>query len=341
MNAIGGQARSQVLPPHVAAGDDDRAIALGERALRFAPAVLTHHHQRVELAAAPGEVVRQAAGAEGARAGDDSWKRGRLVAADAGTEVAVHHLDEGPFGDEPRIDRQRAHVVGEADVGREATHSRDRLVEPLVANARAPQSGGRDELRSRLRRRIVVEHADLVPAGEQRRDDGGEIGFNAAGPGERFVREEDAHQAGRSRTQMPSMAQGSPTPGSASTTSRWQSISASRSARVTPRVGQRAGWNSTNSASAAPRAAIVRRAPRSAASSAPSTSILMTSGASLNSSQNASTVTAGTRCVPAVAFVTMRLSPCVPAPTNDTWPARSVTASGRTVTRDPTPFSRR
>ena len=95
-------------------------------------------------------------------------KENAFCAAHARAEVAVHHLDDGPFVQQRAVDRERAHVVREADVGSEAAHARDRALEPFVLDARAPGALGRNALRPGLGDRVVVEHADVVAGRLQR-----------------------------------------------------------------------------------------------------------------------------------------------------------------------------
>jgi hypothetical protein len=134
-----------------------------------------------------------------------------LETADAGAEVAVHHLDDRPEADETAIDLERAHVVGEADIGAERSQCGHGRLDAHVLHAeRIGQTGGA------AARAALIENPHLMAALLKRRQHRAQIAVNAAGGMQRVLCDDDFHGCLR-RTATPSSDQASPlTPSSRS-----------------------------------------------------------------------------------------------------------------------------
>ncbi len=116
----------------------------------------------------------------------------RLLPADAGAEVAVHHPHDGERSGEASVHLQRAHVVDERHVRRPRERGRQRALHPplLDPEVRRP----RRERRGRAGAEPVqVQEGDLVAALRQRRGHGREVALHPPGVAHPVVGEEDAH----------------------------------------------------------------------------------------------------------------------------------------------------
>jgi hypothetical protein len=186
---------AHVLALHMVAGDNDRVVAVEQRALGVRPPILIDERADAQLPAMPRGVQRNARRAEHAIARPRDWKSKMLLTADARAQIPVHELDDAPPGCQALVDREMVHVVREAHVWRPGRDALQRAVDPFSGDAELIE---RVRLRrgKRRRLRVAMQNRHGVPARDKSGRDAIEIALHASRIAEAVVRDQNAHCRG-------------------------------------------------------------------------------------------------------------------------------------------------
>ena len=154
---------------------------------------MPHERTRFQLATVPGAIEGKTGDAEPAVARSSDGKSVTLLAADAGSQIAVHELDDRPPLAQATLDLQPIHVVGEADVGGPSLDRVERRLGAVVRDGelRKPIGGG---VRKWRRLGIAMDDGDLVTARGQTACDSIEIALDPSRIAEPIVGDQDPHQ---------------------------------------------------------------------------------------------------------------------------------------------------
>ena len=114
-----------------------------------------------------------------------------LQRADAGAEVSVHELHDGPFVERAPFDVERRHVVREADVGSPGAQLGERRLDVRRLHGDLGAVDIADERRAAAS--ADEEQGDRVTPGAKGRNDRSQVGFNAALGVKRVLGDEDLH----------------------------------------------------------------------------------------------------------------------------------------------------
>ena len=147
------------------------------------PSDTLHHRSGRELAASPRKVERETRKPKRAVADLGGRKGVHLEPADAGAEVSVQHLHDGPVREQPAVDLERAHVVRKADVGPPLAEIGQDRVEASIFNAERDVRFIEKRALALAEKRALAlaEKRALAPCGEEGSRPCGEEGSRPCG----------------------------------------------------------------------------------------------------------------------------------------------------------------
>jgi hypothetical protein len=197
MDALGVQAVAQVFAAHVRGECHDPLVPVQEVAPFRLPPEIPGERHRVEAATAPRIEVQEARRSEHTGARRHRRQARRLAAADAGAVVRVRHQRRRCDLEKAPLDRGIDEAVHEEYRGPPLTKSPHRLLQPTGRCAPGRHACRQRQWHAIPRLVALRPERHLVAGSAKRRENGGDIRFDAARVTPAPVDTGDSHRVGR------------------------------------------------------------------------------------------------------------------------------------------------